>query len=64
MSAAYKTILWAGSICGVLDGLSAVVLSAYFGGTPLRVFQGIAGALLGRGAFNGGLKTGVLAACV
>ncbi len=60
MSAAYKPILWAGLICGVLDGLSAVALSAYFGGAPLRVFQGIASAMLGRGAFNGGLGTGAV----
>jgi hypothetical protein len=44
----------AGLICGVLDALSAIVVSGYFGAAPARVFQGIASGLLGRSAFQGG----------
>jgi hypothetical protein len=54
------TILWAGLTCGVLDGLSATVVSALFGGTPIRLFQGIASGLLGRSAFQGGAGTALL----
>ncbi len=54
------TILWAGLTCGVLDGLSATVVSALFGGTPIRLFQGIASGLLGRSAFQGGAVTALL----
>jgi hypothetical protein len=43
----------------VLDGLSATVVSALFGGTPIRLFQGIASGLLGRNAFQGGAGTAV-----
>ncbi len=56
----WYTILWAGLTCGVLDGLSATVVSALFGGTPIRLFQGIASGLLGRNAFQGGAGTAVL----
>ena len=44
----------------MLDGLSATVVSALFGGTPIRLFQGIASGLLGRSAFQGGAGTAVL----
>ena len=57
---AWYTILWAGLTCGVLDGLSATVVSALFGGTPIRLFQGIASGLLGRAAFQGGAGTALL----
>ena len=53
-------IFIAGLITGVLDGLSAIAVSAYFGAGPVRVFQGIASGLLGRGAFQGGLPTALL----
>jgi hypothetical protein len=50
----------AGLICGVLDGLSAILVSGYFGAGPLRVFQGIASGLLGRSAFQGGAATALI----
>jgi hypothetical protein len=53
-------IFIAGLITGVLDGLSAIAVSAYFGAGPLRVFQGIASGLLGRGALQGGLPMALL----
>jgi hypothetical protein len=57
---AHRAIVWAGLTCGVLDGLSATVVSALFGGTPMRLFQGIASGLLGRSAFQGGAGTALL----
>jgi len=57
---AFKTIIFGGLTVGVLDGLSAVVLSAMRGISPLRVFQYIASGLLGRDSFNGGMKTALL----
>lgn len=55
-----RAVLIAGVTCGVLDGISATVVSALFGGTPLRLFQGIAIGLLGRSALQGGLSTALL----
>ena len=59
-SKAYQAILWGGLICGVLDGLSAVGVSALFGGKPIRVFQSIASGLLGANAFQGGMGAAIL----
>jgi hypothetical protein len=59
-SNAFRTIFIAGLICGMLDGLSAIAVSAYFGSGPIRVFQGIASGLLGRSAFQGGMGTALL----
>jgi hypothetical protein len=53
-------VIWAGLICGILDGISAVVVSAFFGAGPMRVFQGIASGLLGRSAFDGGVGTALM----
>src|SRR5260370_38120403 len=55
---AIQTIFAAGLICGVLDGISALIVSELFGGQPIRVFQGIASGILGRSAFNGGFNNG------
>ncbi len=57
---AYRTILWAGSICGVLDGLSAMIIAWSNGGMATRVFQGIASGWLGRTAFQGGARTALI----
>jgi hypothetical protein len=46
--------------CGVLDGISATVVSWLFGGTPIRLFQGIASGLLGRSAFQEGVPSALL----
>jgi hypothetical protein len=35
---ALRAILYAGLICGTLDAISAVLVSAAFGGTPIRIF--------------------------
>jgi hypothetical protein len=55
-----QAILAAGLICGVLDGISAVALSLFFGNRPIRVFQGIAGGILGPVAFKGGASTAAM----
>jgi hypothetical protein len=50
-------ILAAGLICGVLDGISAVVVS---GVSWLRVFQFIASGIVGPKSFQGGFSTAFL----
>jgi hypothetical protein len=50
----------AGIICGVLDGLAAIIITLSFGGTVPRMFQGIAAGVLGRDAFQGGTNTVML----
>lgn len=49
-----QTILTAGLLCGVLDGISAIAVFGFFGRKPVQIFQGIASAVLGPGAFHGG----------
>jgi uncharacterized membrane protein YagU involved in acid resistance len=56
----YRVIFWAGLVCGLLDGLSATVVSSFFGTSPIRLFQGIASGLLGRSAFEGGTGTALM----
>lgn len=51
---ALRTIAAAGTICGILDGLSAIVLFGWLGATPAQVFQGIARGAMGRAALSGG----------
>ena len=56
-----RTILFAGSAVGVLDGLAAVVNAGLSNGvSPVRVFQYIASGLLGRSSYEGGLATAAL----
>ena len=52
-----KAPLAAGLVCGVLDGLAAIVITLAFSGSIPRMFQGIAGAVVGNRAFNGGAQT-------
>jgi hypothetical protein len=59
-----RAIAAAGTICGVLDGVSAIVVFGWFGARPAQVFQGIARGALGRAALDGGaaaVAVGVLA---
>ena len=54
----YKTILLAGLVAGILDGLDAVVYIGLIRGIPVRrVFQFIASGLLGTNSFRGGWTT-------
>ncbi|HEU5237606.1 MAG TPA: hypothetical protein VFU37_10720 [Pyrinomonadaceae bacterium] len=56
-----KPILFAGALVGVLD-ITAACIQVYIetGRTPVRLLQGIAAGLLGRGALNGGLAIAAL----
>jgi hypothetical protein len=54
---AYKTILLAGVIAGLLDITAAVVTTILREKPPLRMLQSIASGLLGLNSYNGGLKT-------
>lgn len=56
-----RPIAFAGLVVGVLDGLDAMIVTWWFGGSPWRMFQGIAGGLLGREAARaGGVPTVLL----
>jgi hypothetical protein len=59
-----SSILYGWLVVGVLDGLDAVVFLAFRGVKPARVFQGIAGGLLGRASFEGGLATVLLGVAI
>jgi hypothetical protein len=57
---ARRAIFWGGVICGVLDISSAIIIALANGGSPVRMLQGIAGALLGPVTFQGGAATAAL----
>jgi glucan phosphoethanolaminetransferase (alkaline phosphatase superfamily) len=50
----------AGLLCGVIDGLWAVVLTLVYGRTILGLFQGIASTVFGPGMFEGGVPSALL----
>ena len=52
-----RTILYCGTVVGVLDGIAATVSTVLQGGNPIRVFQYIASGMIGRAAFQGGWAT-------
>lgn len=55
-----RAILWGWLLCGVLDIASAVTISLANKGSPIRMLQGIAGAVLGPVTFDGGFATAIL----
>src|ERR1700751_1949446 len=55
-----KAIVWAGLIAGSMDITAAFIVYGFFGATPLRILQGIAGGLLGPRAYEGGMATAAL----
>ena len=58
---AFLAIFWGGLACGVLDITQAIVAFRLQSGlTPSRVFQSVASGLLGKDAFQGGMKAAVL----
>ena len=58
---AFDTIIYGGLAVGVLDALDALVFFGLVKGVPhTRIFQSIAGGLLGPSAFNGGPATVLL----
>jgi len=57
---ARRAIVAGGLICGVLDISSAIIIAIASGSSPVRMLQGIAGALLGPVTFQGGAATAAL----
>jgi hypothetical protein len=57
----WKAVLYAGALVGVLD-ITAACIQVYIGSgmMPIRLLQGVAGGLLGRGSLNGGFATAAL----
>jgi hypothetical protein len=50
----FLAILAGGAVGGLLDLLFAVAFAAYYGASPVRVFQTIASGVIGNAAFTGG----------
>lgn len=59
---AARTILIAGCVAGFLDIMYAITVWAFKGVSPLRILQSVAGGLMGRDAWTGGLPTAILGA--
>ncbi len=57
---ARRAIVWAWLSCGVLDITSAIIISIAYGSTPIRMLQGIAGAVLGPLTFDWGFATATM----
>ena len=57
---AARAILWAWLVCGILDIASAIIISIANNGSPIRMLQGIASAVLGREALEMGGATAAL----
>jgi len=57
---AYRAIGYAGLLAGTLDITAAAVEFGLKGKSPVDLFQGIAGGLLGMSSFQGGLPTAAL----
>lgn len=56
-----KPILYAGALVGVLDITAACIdARVEYGVPPVHVLQSVAGGLLGRGSYNGGLASAAL----
>src|SRR6478735_3972768 len=56
-----RALAWGGVTVGLLDGTAACVQAwLTSGATPVRLFQGVASALLGRAALDGGAATAAL----
>ncbi len=54
-------LLQAGLLTGITDGIFSSVLSvAFYDSTVTRLFQGVAGVLLGKEAFDGGVSTALI----
>ena len=59
---AFNAILYGGLAVGLLDGMAAVILTLINGRNPGRMFQSIAGGLIGRASLEGGWATVLLGA--
>jgi hypothetical protein len=54
------TLIQAGVLTAIVDGLFASVSSLFYGSTPARVFQGVASTVLGPESFQGGARTALI----
>ena len=54
-SSAFQTIIFGGTIAGVLDAIDGVVAYGFLGLNPIQVLQYIASGAFGAAAFQGGL---------
>ena len=57
-----RALLWGTLIVGTADILDAFIFFGLRGIRPVRILQGIASGILGRGAFSGGAATAALGA--
>jgi hypothetical protein len=55
-----RAIFWAWLLCGILDITSAIVIALAHNGSPIRMLQGIAGAVLGPKTFEYGYATAAM----
>ena len=55
-------ILIGGLLAGILDLTAAILITLWYGGSVVRMLQGIASGALGRAAFEGGTSTALLGA--
>lgn len=55
-----KAIVWAGALCGVINITAALLVYGNFGLRPLPLLQGIAKALIGPSAYQGGWAAAAL----
>ena len=61
MTGTAARLVRAGLLTGVTDGLfSTVLVTFFYGSTPMRLWQGVASTLLGRGAFDGGTSIALI----
>ncbi len=57
MNSFIRSVVFAGTAVGVLDGIAAVVSAGIRGVSPDRVFQYISSGILGRSSYEGGAAT-------
>ena len=53
-------ILIGGLVAGILDITAAILITLWYGGSPVRMLQGIASGAIGKPAFDGGMPTALL----
>ena len=56
----YRAIIWGGLAAGILDITAACINGAFYGRTPLWVFQSVASGLLGTNSYKGGYGSAAL----
>ena len=56
----YRAIIWGGLIAGAMDITAACINGAFYGRSPLWIFQSVASGLLGANSFKGGFSSAVL----